>query len=198
MSTIASLRLQYLQKRISRFDDQLAYKELFTSLYASLFHFVCGILKHRQSAEEIVSDLFMRIWEKRKTLEEIRNIRVYCFVAVRHLSINQLEKEKRQHVLNIEDYKSQLLHPAPDPEERMINAEMLRRILQVVDSLPPRCKMCFILIKEHGFKYKEAAEILQVSEKTIENQLAIAMKKISASIQFDITRSIPVILGYSA
>jgi len=67
-----------------------------------------------------------------------------------------------------------------------------------VETLPPRCKMCFKLIKEHGFKYKEAAEILQVSEKTIENQLAIALKKISTSIQFDISRCIPVIAGYSA
>jgi RNA polymerase sigma-70 factor (family 1) len=198
MPTIASQRLFYLQKRISRNDDQLAYKELFTTLYPSLFHFVSGILKFRQSAEEIVSDLFIKIWEKRKTLEEIRNIRVYCFVAARHLCINQLEKQKRQQILNIEDYKSQLLHSAPDPEERMISVEMIRRIQSVVESLPPRCKMCFKLVKEHGFTYKEAAEILMVSEKTIENQLAIALKKISASIQFDISRSIPVILGYSA
>ena len=196
MSTIAPQRLLHLQKRISRFDDQLAYKELFTTLYPALFHFVCGILKLRQPAEEIVSDLFIKIWEKRKTLEEIRNIRVYCFVAARHLSINQLEKQKKQQILNIEDYKSQLLYQAPDPEERMISDEMLRRVQDEVESLPPRCKMCFKLVKEHGFSYKEAAEILQVSEKTIENQLAIALKKISATIRFDITRSIPVIARY--
>jgi RNA polymerase sigma-70 factor (ECF subfamily) len=195
MPSTAAIRIQYLQSRISRFDDQLAYKELFTSFYPSLFQFVTGIIKSRQSAEEVVSDLFMKIWEKRKTLEDIQNLRVYCFVAARHLSINQLEKQKRQHYANVEDYKSRLIYQAPDPEQSMISAEMLRRIHDVVEELPPRCKVSFKLVKEHGFKYKEAAEILQVSEKTIENQLSIALKKISSAIHFDIGRSIPVIAG---
>jgi RNA polymerase sigma-70 factor (family 1) len=192
MSTIASSRIQYLQVRISRFDDQIAYKELYTSLYPSLFQFISGIIKSRQSAEEIVSDLFIRIWEKRKTLEEIRNLRVYCFVAARHMSINQLEKQKVQRVANIEYYKNQLIHPMPDPEKSMISSEMVRRIHEAVEELPARCKMTFKLIKDHGFKYREAAEILQVSEKTIENQMTIALKKISTSIHFDITRCIPL------
>jgi RNA polymerase sigma-70 factor (family 1) len=195
MSPIAATRIQYLQTRISRFDDQLAYKELFTGLYPSLIQFVSGIIKSRQSAEEIVSDLFMKIWEKRKTLEEIHNLRVYCFVSARHLSINQLEKQKRQHHADINDYKSRLVHNAPDPEECMISAEMLRRIQEIVEELPPRCKLSFKLVKEYGFKYREAAEILQISEKTIENQLSIALKKISAAVHFDIGRSIPVIAG---
>ncbi len=195
MPPIAAIRIQYLQTRISRFDDQLAYKELFTGLYPSLIQFVAGIIKSRQSAEEIVSDLFMKIWEKRKTLEEIHNLRVYCFVSARHLSINQLEKQKRQHHADIDDYKTRLVHPAPDPEECMISAEMLRLVQEIVEELPPRCKLSFKLVKEYGFKYREAAEILQVSEKTIENQLAIALKKISAAVHFDIGRSIPVIAG---
>src|SRR5450631_2519780 len=119
MPSIAALRIQYLQNRISRFDDQRAYKELFTCFYPSLFQFVTGIVKSRQSAEEIVSDLFMKIWEKRKSLEEIKNLRVYCFVSARHLSINQMEKQKRQHYTNIEDYKGRLIHMAPDPEQSM-------------------------------------------------------------------------------
>jgi RNA polymerase sigma-70 factor (family 1) len=195
MPTIASSRIQYLQTRISRFDDQLAYKELFTGFYPSLIQFVSGIIKSRQSAEEIVSDLFMKIWEKRKTLEEIHNLRVYCFVSARHLSINQLEKQKKQHHSDIDNYKTRLIHAAPNPEECMISAEMLRRIQEIVEKLPPRCKLSFKLVKEYGFKYREAAEILQVSEKTVENQLAIALRKISAAVHFDIGRSIPVIAG---
>ncbi len=195
MPTIASTRIQYLQTRISQFDDQLAYKELFTGFYPSLIQFVSGIIKSRQSAEEIVSDLFMKIWEKRKTLEEIHNLRVYCFVSARHLSINQLEKQKKQHHSDIDNYKTRLIHTAPNPEECMISAEMMRRIQEIVEKLPPRCKLSFKLVKEYGFKYREAAEILQVSEKTVENQLAIALRKISAAVHFDIGRSIPVIAG---
>lgn len=195
MPSIAASRIQYLQSRISRFDDQAAYKELFTSFYPSLFQFITGIVKSRQPAEEIVSDLFLKIWEKRSTLEEIHNLRVYCFVAARHMSINQLEKQKRRRHDDIDDYKGRLFHQAPDPEECMISTEMLRLIHLAVEELPPRCKLSFKLVKEYGFKYREAAEILQVSEKTIENQLSIALKKISTAIRFDIGRSIPVIAG---
>lgn len=198
MSTIDAPRILYLQTRISRLDDQLAYKELFTALYPSLFKFVCGIIKVHPPAEEIVSDLFLKIWEKRKSLEEIKNLRVYCFVAARHLSINHLEKQKQERRLDIEDYKKRFLQAEPGPDDRMISAEMLRRIQEVVESLPPRCKMCFKLVKEYGFKYREAAEILQVSEKTIENQLAIALKKIAAVIHFDIRRSIPLVANHSS
>src|SRR5664279_239305 len=147
MPPIAAVRITYLQHRISRFDDQLAYKELFTCLYPSLIQFVSGIIRSHMAAEEVVSDLFLKIWEKRKTLEEIENLRVYCFVAARHLSINQLEKQKRQHVADIEDYKNRLVNPAPDPEQCMISAEMLRRIQEVIEELPPRCKLSFKLVK---------------------------------------------------
>jgi DNA-directed RNA polymerase specialized sigma24 family protein len=52
--------------RIARFDDQQSYKELFTSFYSYLFHFALSIVKSKESAEEVVSDVFIKIWEKRK------------------------------------------------------------------------------------------------------------------------------------
>ncbi len=195
MSPIAELRIQQLQTRIARFDDQMAYKELFTSLYPSLYHFIIDIIKSRQVAEEIISDVFMKIWEKRKSLEEILNLRVYCFVAAKNLTLNQLEKQKREATCNIDEYASHIRSMNVDPEQMMITEEMLKRVHQIVETLPSRCKMAFKLVKENGFKYKEAAEILNVSVKTIENQLAIALKKINTAIHFDICRSIPLSVG---
>ena len=64
MSTIAAVRLRYLQTRIARFEDQQAYKELFLSLYPALFSFTSGIIKTKPAAEEIISDVFIKIWEK--------------------------------------------------------------------------------------------------------------------------------------
>jgi len=188
--SIAELRIQQLQTRISRFDDQKAYKELYTSLYPGLYHFVLEMIKSRQLAEEVISDVFIKLWEKRRTLEEILNLRVYCFVAAKNLTLNQLEKQKREATCNIDEYAGDILIKNGNPEQMMITAEMLKRVQQVVDSLPTRCRLAFKLVKEGGFKYREAAEILDVSEKTIENQLAIALKKINSAIHFDICRSI--------
>jgi RNA polymerase sigma-70 factor (ECF subfamily) len=196
MSTIAEQRIQYLQNQVSRFDDQLAYKELFITFYPSLFRFVLDIVGSREEAEEIISDLFMKIWEKRKTLGEILNLRVYCFVAARNLSINQIEKKKREATCDIDEYASGISSLQVDPEQLLITEEMLQRIHRAVDALPARCKLIFKLVKEDGFRYKEAAEILNISVKTVENQLAIALKKISATIRFDICRSIPFVAGH--
>jgi len=195
MSTIAPARIRFLQTRIARFEDQQAYKELFLSLYPPLFNFTSGIIKSKPAAEEIISDVFIKIWEKRRDLDLIANIKVYCYVIAKNLSLNYLEKQKRITTLNIEDYSDSLTDVFIDPEQLMITSEMMERIKSAIDELPARCKMIFNLVKENDFKYKEAAEIMNISVKTVENQLAIALKKISVSINFDLSRSLRVTLG---
>jgi|SRR5450432_273832 len=195
MSTIVAARIRFLQTRIAGFEDQQAYKELYLGLYKSLFSFTSGIIKSKAAAEEIISDLFIKIWEKRKDLDLIVNLKVYCYVIAKNLSLNYLEKQKRFATLNIEDYTDTLADVYIDPEQLMITSEMVERIRLAIDALPARCKMIFNLIKENGFKYKEVAEIMNISVKTVENQLAIALKKISVSINFDLSRSLHVTWG---
>jgi RNA polymerase sigma-70 factor (family 1) len=195
MSTIAAARIRFLQTRIARFDDQQAYKELYLSLYPALFSFTSAIIKSKPATEEIISDVFIKIWEKREDLDLITNLRVYCYVIAKNFSLNYLEKQKRIATLNIEDYSDSLSEVFIDPEQLMITSEMMDRIKMAIDALPARCKMIFCLVKENDFKYKEAAEIMNISIKTVENQLAIALKKISVSINFDLSRSLRVPLG---
>ena len=196
MFTIAP-RILFLQSRIARFDDPTAYKELYITFYPSLFHFVSSFIKSRETAEEIISDVLMKIWVKRSDIEHIKNLRVYCFVMAKNLSLNYLEKQKRISTVNIDDFEGNIQSEDIDPEQLMITDQMYLRINHAVNELPARCKMVFILVKENGFKYKEVAEIMHISIKTVENQLAIALKKISTSINFDLSRALPVTLGTS-
>jgi len=195
MPTIAAARLRFLQTRIARFDDQQAYKELYLTLYPALFSFVSRIIKSKPASEEIISDVFMKIWEKRQDMDLVVNLKVYCYVIAKNLSLNYLEKQKRFTSLNIEDFSDSLTDVFIDPEQLMITSEMMDRIKMAIDALPARCKMIFSLVRENDFKYKEAAEIMNISVKTVENQLSIALKKISVSINFDLSRSLRVTLG---
>ena len=77
-----------------------------------------------------------------------------------------------------------------DPEQLMVTAEMVARIKAAIEALPPKCKLIFKLVKEEELKYREVADILNISVKTIESQLAIALKKIGTSISFDIKKAI--------
>ncbi len=194
MPTIAA-RISHLQRRIALSEDQQAYKELYIILYPPLFSFVSNFIKSRESAEEIISDVFIKIWEKRSELETIKNVRVYCFVIAKNLSLNYIAKQKRNSTVNLEEFAGYIQSEYIDPEQLMITDEMFQRIQKTINDLPARCKMAFVLVKENGFKYKEVAEIMHVSVKTVENQLAIAIKKISASINFEESRSLPVFLG---
>jgi RNA polymerase sigma-70 factor (ECF subfamily) len=72
----------------------------------------------------------------------------------------------------------------------MITAEMQRRVMAAIENLPPKCRLIFKLIREDGLKYKEVAELLNLSLKTVENQMTIALKKISESIRFDLTKTL--------
>jgi len=190
MPTIASDRIHYLQSRIARFDDQVAYKELFTSFYSYLFPFALGIVRSKESAEEVVSDIFIKIWEKRKVLEKISNLKVYLYVATRNMAFNYADKQKRSATNSIEEFSVEFKSRYFDPEQLLITADMMTLIEQEIDRLPPKCRIIFKLVKEDNLKYKEVAEILNISSKTVENQLAIALRKIGHAVRFDITKTI--------
>jgi RNA polymerase sigma-70 factor (ECF subfamily) len=183
--------LKYLQSRIARFDDQKAYKELFTTLYSPLFLFAKSMVKSREPAEEIVSDVFIRIWEMRRGLEKIENLKVYLYVAVRNASLSFLSNQKNNNTNPLEEFHAEFTSIYFDPEQLLITADMLALIKRSIDQLPPRCKIIFKLVKEDGLKYREVAEILNLSVKTVENQVSIALQKIGNTVSFDVDKTIP-------
>ena len=187
---IAAERLRYLQDRIARADDQYAYKELFAAFYSYLMQFGMSLVRSRQTAEEVVSDVFIKIWQKRGDLHKISDLRIYLYVATRNTALNYLDKQKRLDSKKLE-FASRPSGFSFDPEQLMITTEMMARIEKAIDHLPPKCKVIFKLVKEDCLKYREVSEILNISVKTVENQLAIALRKIGSEINFEIEKTIP-------
>ncbi|HEV2354710.1 MAG TPA: RNA polymerase sigma-70 factor [Puia sp.] len=183
-------KIRDLQQRIGRFDDAFAYRELYTSLYGCLFGFARTIIPSRESAEEVVSDVFIKVWERRREIEKIKNLKLYLYVATRNIAFNYLDKQKRiaSHPIDAEPEFTSIYF---DPEQLLVTADMLALIQKAIDQLPPRCKIIFKLVKDDSLKYREVAEILNLSVKTVENQMAIALEKIGKSIRFEPGRSIP-------
>jgi RNA polymerase sigma-70 factor (family 1) len=174
--------IRELQRRIALYDDEAAYREIFLFYYKSLMNFAGSFVVSRELAEEVVSDVFIKLWQNRKSIEEIGNLRVYLYISTKNTSLNYIAKHQKHRTLSIDDLVVEIGPTAIDPEQIMITAEMRRRIELAIAELPPRCKIIFKLIREDGLRYKEVAEILNISVKTIDNQLAIALKKISNAI----------------
>ncbi len=182
--------IRELQRRLAVYDDESAYKELFLVYYKPLQQFAFSFIKSQELAEEIVSDVFLKIWEKRAELESIGNLKVYLYVSIKNTALKYLLKQKRQVAISLDELDIELESFHWTPEELILTAEMMKKIEEAINDLPPRCKIIFKLIKEDQLRYKEVAEILNVSVKTIDSQLAIALKKISKAIQLDLERVI--------
>jgi RNA polymerase sigma-70 factor (family 1) len=186
---IAAAKINYLQEQIARYDDKFAYKELFVSFYNPLLRFALTLVSKEQ-AEEIVSDVFIHVWEKRKRIDSISNLKVYLYKAVKNTALNYIAKQNRNSTTDIDEAGVELQSIYFDPEQLLITAEMISRIRNAIEQLPPKCKLIFKLVKEDELKYREVAEILSISLKTVENQITIALRKIGNTINFDIKRAI--------
>jgi RNA polymerase sigma-70 factor (family 1) len=176
-----------LAERVSLFNDEEAYKELFFHFYKGLHSFSASFVKSNEVAEEIVSDVFMNLWKNRSRLLEIENLKVYLFVAAKNLSLRYLNRSQKINEFSLDDLSVQTLCcTGQTPEELLISGEVVAKIQKAIDQLPPRCKIIFKMIREEGLKYKEVSQILNISVKTIDAQMAIASQRISQSIGFEL------------
>lgn len=167
------------QMQVSRYDDEQAFARLFRHLYDRLLHFCIRYVHAREVAEEIVSDVFVKLWNRRAELEKVTNLQVYLFVAVKNHSLNYLEQYSHLRIVPLSGSDTADLRNSVDLERDLEWKEMRFKMDQIVSSLPAQCRRVFQLIKEDGFKYKEVAEILNISPRTVETQLFRAMRRLN-------------------
>lgn len=171
--------ISILWKQICFDDDLRSFELLFHTLNARLIKFCIFYIKQKEAAEEIVSDIFVKCWHSRKDLTGIVNPETYLFVAVKNQSFNYLKKYSNIHLVQIESSNEVEFVNTFDPEKELERKELYFLLDRAIASLPQQACIVFRLIKEDGMKYKEVAEILNISPRTVQTQLFRAMKKLS-------------------
>lgn len=153
------------------------FQAVFSQEYERLCRYAYTYLQDEHRAEDIVQETFIRIWEQKKEMIGTDGLKFYLVTAVRNNCISHLRKQKTEGVRYTE------VTPEPDPEPfftaRHYNEEeklQKQKIADALNKLPPKCKEVFLLVKMQGLSYKEAAQILDISVKTIENQMGKALK----------------------
>jgi RNA polymerase sigma-70 factor (family 1) len=174
--------LLHIQDQISRGNEK-AFTELYGLFNRRLFHFSKAIVKSAEMAEEVVEDVFVKLWSNRLQLLSIQNLAVYLYVAVKNRSLNAISK-KTEAVMRspFDDPDIEIGHTSIDPYSLMVSSELTRQMNQAIETLPPRCKLVFKLVREDGLSYKEVSEILGIAVNTIDVQMAIAVKKICTGL----------------
>ena len=184
---MTTVQLKELQRMIAN-GNEAAFTQLYLHFGNKLIQFAVSLIRSKEIGEELVEDLFVKLWSNRLRIEEIENLTVYLYVSVKNRALNTLSHKAHALIAApFDDLDTSVHEFAADPYDLLITAEMMLRMKEAVDSLPPRCKMIFRLIREDGLKYKEVAEILNISVNTIDVQMAIAVKKICMSLQIEKT-----------
>jgi RNA polymerase sigma-70 factor (family 1) len=156
--------------------NETAFKELFAREYNKLCRYALSYMHDEHLAEDVVQETFIKFWEQKQDLITSDNARFYLITAVRNNCISALRKQNHQ-----AQYTDNTPEPEPelfltDKHHREIESEQTRRIATALNQLPPKCREVFLLVKLHGMSYKQAAEALDISIKTVENQMGKAIK----------------------
>nr|ALG05207.1 LuxR family transcriptional regulator [uncultured bacterium 4C6] len=171
-----------LWHRVCFDDDVKAFESFYYLLYDALVKFSVMYIHQKEDAEEIVTDVFVKTWMNRGNMQHIQRPDTYLFVAVKNQSLNYLKKYSSIHIVPADESDEVNLIDTANPQVQLEKKELHFYLDQSINALPQQCRIIFRLIKEDGLKYKEVAEILNISPRTVQTQLARAMQKLSASL----------------
>lgn len=161
-------------------SEKQAFEEIYSRYWQKLFVIAYNRLQDRWGAEDIVHDVFAGLWVNRHSAE-IKDLENYLAVATKYSVFNRMKKELRER----EALKGIGETPVMDLriEDRLYHRQVLERVREEVEKLPARCKLIFKYRKEEGLPVKEIAKRLDITPKTVENQITRAYKHLKTNIR---------------
>jgi RNA polymerase sigma-70 factor (ECF subfamily) len=161
--------------------DEDAFARLYDIYFPKAYRFTRCFIKQEEVCEEIVSDVFLNLWINKDDLPKIANLDAYLYIVIRNRAYNYINKELRNPLLAVDlplDFEEK-----GNPEEIVLTEELKNIITRSVEELPDKCKLVFLLSREKNLKYKDIAQILSISEKTVNAQIVTALKKLHSSLK---------------
>lgn len=161
-------------------DDQTVMKELFHQYYKSTCSTIYRYVRNKETVEDVAQEVFIKLWQKRHRLNITGPIGAY----LRRMAINEAISFLRKSKQFMEDIDSVAANTgAPEVEEKYLYKELNNNITEAINALPPKCRAIFQLSRFEQLSYKEIAERLGISIKTVENQMGKALKVLRVSLK---------------
>jgi RNA polymerase sigma-70 factor (family 1) len=173
--------IKYLLNDIALNNSGASFKRLYLCFYSKLFWFAKSFVKTDEAAEEIIDDVFLNLWLQRVRLPDVNNFGNYCYMSVKNKSLTQLSKAQLNQV-SIDESAMEIADQAATGEDKMICNDTTALINHSLGKLSSQCQVVFKLVKDDGLKYREVAELLNLSIKTVEYHMGNALKQIAAGI----------------
>lgn len=154
--------------------NRLAFNSLFLTYYKSLCQFAYQYTRNKEETEEIVSDVFFVLWQNKDRINIELSVKAYLYTSVKNAAIAIVKK--RQPLFNdLEDVLNRYAAREQEPDNLQEYNELKAYFNRTIESLPIRCRQIFILNRFDNLKYKEISLLLNISEKTVENQIVKAL-----------------------
>lgn len=151
-----------------------AFEIFYRRLRPGLVYFAKGIVRNESDAEEIVQDMFLAVWDKRDQLDFDDSLKNYMFTGVKNRCLNHIKKARLMYSDMPDDFTPVSLDAGI--LEKLQARETEDRVQSLIEMLPNKCRQVFILSRMHELSYKEIAAIMDISPKTVENQIGLALK----------------------
>jgi RNA polymerase sigma-70 factor (ECF subfamily) len=159
-----------------RNGDTGQFESLFRSSYVSLVRYAKTMIKDHDTAEEIVQDLFFRLWQDKENLKIESSLNGYLFRSVHNRCLHFIE-HNRVIARHAEEILYNQSENQESPSDILNYKELQEKIAKIIEKLPERCGKIFTMSRFEGLKYNEIAEKLSVSVKTVEANMGRALKE---------------------
>jgi RNA polymerase sigma-70 factor (ECF subfamily) len=152
------------------------FEQVFRSHFKNLHAYACTILRDPTAAEEIVQNIFVKLWEKKEDIEIRENISVYLYRAVHNESLNHLKHLKVKAAYQSYAMRRHTPNDHEKASEKVTAGELEQNLQKALHELPEQCRTIFQLSRFEDLKYREIADKLGLSVKTVENQMGKALR----------------------
>jgi RNA polymerase sigma-70 factor (ECF subfamily) len=169
-------RIIFCLNDIALNDSSDSFRELYDNYYNRLFRQALYYLNNDHNhAREVVSDVFVALWQGRKALDKVTNPDSYIFIALKHAAARYVEQNYRQSKeLLTENLPDENCANSNEADFDLLDVELQQKYKAALDNLPPRCAAVFKLVREERKKYGEVADLLGISVTTVDAQMTKA------------------------
>lgn len=174
-------------------SESLDIESLYKTHFAHLHRVAIRVVNDSDAANDVVQDVFISVWKNKDSITIGTTMEGYLVKSTVNKAINYLEKNRRHLKVSITD-QNEFSEGMAAFGENDFDYELFQGVVyQVLDSLPPKCRAIFNLSRFEDMKYKEIAEHLDISIKTVENQMSIAIKKLNSELKPRLKNNFPEI-----
>lgn len=173
-----AINIDQLFRKVIHENSYKDFETIYKHYYEFLCHYAWKFVNEKELAEEVVSEVFYKLWKNKNKINVKTSFRSYIFIAVRNQAFDYLRKVKKINYIEDTEAIRSGMTDRHSPLEEVIFNEIYINLEKAIENLPHQCRMIFRMSRDEGLRYREIAEQLNISIKTVETQMGRALKKL--------------------